>query len=169
MLSRRKFLTTIVPGLVVSSIGFLYGSVSAGSCPLSNEGYCVGPCSAFRDPNGDSICDRLPLILESETVADAAPPEAAIEATATATATLAAAPTITPMPQNRANQPSAPSPTQRPTQLPTPRPSSTPAQAAPRTACPFGLVNDRYPGRCRRYVDRDGNGICDLSEPSRSG
>ena len=32
------------------------------------------------------------------------------------------------------------------------------------TACPFGLVNDPYPGACRRYVDRNNNGICDLSE-----
>jgi len=34
-----------------------------------------------------------------------------------------------------------------------------------RSACPFGLVNDPYPGRCRHYVDANGNGICDLSEP----
>ncbi len=33
-----------------------------------------------------------------------------------------------------------------------------------KTACPFGLVNDPYPGACRRYVDRNNNGICDLSE-----
>ncbi len=32
-------------------------------------------------------------------------------------------------------------------------------------ACPRGLVNDPYPGCCRRYVDRDGDGICDLSVP----
>ncbi len=32
-------------------------------------------------------------------------------------------------------------------------------------ACPKGLVNDPYPGRCRHYVDRDGDGICDLSVP----
>ncbi len=38
-----------------------------------------------------------------------------------------------------------------------------------RTACPFGLVNDPYPGACRRYVDRDGNGICDLSETPAAG
>ena len=32
--------------------------------------------------------------------------------------------------------------------------------------CPYGIVNDPYPGACRRYVDANGNGICDLSEPS---
>jgi len=30
-------------------------------------------------------------------------------------------------------------------------------------ACPFGLVNDPYPGRCRFYIDSDGDGICDYS------
>jgi hypothetical protein len=32
--------------------------------------------------------------------------------------------------------------------------------------CPKGLVNDEYPGECSRYVDTDGNGICDHSEPA---
>jgi hypothetical protein len=32
--------------------------------------------------------------------------------------------------------------------------------------CPFGLVNDPYPGKCPRYVDTDGDGICDRSQPS---
>jgi len=32
-------------------------------------------------------------------------------------------------------------------------------------ACPLGLLNDPYPGRCKRYVDGNGNGVCDYSEP----
>jgi hypothetical protein len=32
-------------------------------------------------------------------------------------------------------------------------------------ACPAGFVNDPYPGHCKRYVDANGNGVCDLSEP----
>lgn len=40
------------------------------------------------------------------------------------------------------------------------------AQSNRTTRCPYGLVNDRYPGRCRRYMDEEGNGICDYSEPS---
>jgi hypothetical protein len=32
-------------------------------------------------------------------------------------------------------------------------------------ACPFGLVNDPYPGRCRFYQDSTGDGICDYSVP----
>jgi len=32
-------------------------------------------------------------------------------------------------------------------------------------ACPRGLLNDPYPGRCHHYVDADGDGICDYSVP----
>ncbi len=32
-------------------------------------------------------------------------------------------------------------------------------------ACPHNLVNDPYPGRCRLYLDTDGDGICDYSVP----
>jgi hypothetical protein len=31
--------------------------------------------------------------------------------------------------------------------------------------CPFGLVNDPHPGQCAGYVDADGDGICDRSQP----
>jgi hypothetical protein len=31
-------------------------------------------------------------------------------------------------------------------------------------SCPYGRTNDPYPGECGRYVDNNGNGICDLSE-----
>ena len=36
--------------------------------------------------------------------------------------------------------------------------------------CPKGLTNDPYPGRCGRYVDSNGDSICDLSqsEPAAS-
>jgi hypothetical protein len=30
--------------------------------------------------------------------------------------------------------------------------------------CPRGLVNDPYPGACRRYLDTNGDNICDLSQ-----
>jgi len=49
-------------------------------------------------------------------------------------------------------------------QVPPPAaPTEAPQQAC--VACPRGLVNDPYPGRCRRYVDANGNGVCDRSEP----
>lgn len=32
-------------------------------------------------------------------------------------------------------------------------------------ACPRGIVNDPYPGRCRWYTDENGDGFCDYSAP----
>jgi len=32
--------------------------------------------------------------------------------------------------------------------------------------CPFGLEDDPYPGECKRYIDTDGDGICDFSQPA---
>jgi hypothetical protein len=53
-----------------------------------------------------------------------------------------------------------------------PAPARPPAQAAGdggdsstvERVCPFGLVDDPYPGACKLYVDADGDGICDLSQ-----
>jgi hypothetical protein len=53
--------------------------------------------------------------------------------------------------------------TPTPQVAPTAAPSESPQQVC--VACPRALVNDPYPGRCRRYVDANGNGVCDLSEP----
>jgi hypothetical protein len=33
-------------------------------------------------------------------------------------------------------------------------------------SCPYGLVNDPFPGQCPRYTDLNGDGICDLSQVS---
>ncbi|HOX30459.1 MAG TPA: hypothetical protein P5080_04680 [Candidatus Paceibacterota bacterium] len=30
--------------------------------------------------------------------------------------------------------------------------------------CPFGVVDDPYPGQCGRYIDADNNGFCDHSQ-----
>jgi hypothetical protein len=32
------------------------------------------------------------------------------------------------------------------------------------TSCPYGMINDPYPGQCPRYIDINGDGICDLSQ-----
>ncbi len=40
-----------------------------------------------------------------------------------------------------------------------------PVQQQGGVACPRGVVNDPYPGQCRRYTDRNGDGICDYSVP----
>jgi hypothetical protein len=39
-----------------------------------------------------------------------------------------------------------------------------PDQALAWDNCPKGYVNDPYPGACRRYVDTNGDEICDLSQ-----
>ena len=52
--------------------------------------------------------------------------------------------------------------------LPTPTLAPTVAPPEPDeicVACPRGMVNDPYPGRCRRYTDANDNGTCDFSEP----
>ncbi len=53
-------------------------------------------------------------------------------------------------------------PTTIPTSIPTPVPTQAPVAVSSR--CPRGLINDPYPGRCRHYIDQNGNGFCDLSE-----
>jgi len=42
------------------------------------------------------------------------------------------------------------------------------AQAFAWGDCPFGQVNDTYPGDCGRYVDTDRDGVCDHSETAPS-
>ena len=32
--------------------------------------------------------------------------------------------------------------------------------------CPYGLEDDPYPGECKRYIDTDGDAICDSSQPA---
>lgn len=32
------------------------------------------------------------------------------------------------------------------------------------TTCPYGMVNDPFPGQCSRYVDVSGDGLCDFSQ-----
>lgn len=45
----------------------------------------------------------------------------------------------------------------------------TEAAQEPCVLCPHGLVDDPYPGRCRRYTDQDGDGVCDFSVPQVCG
>ena len=34
--------------------------------------------------------------------------------------------------------------------------------------CPFGLINDCYPGECSRYIDSNNDEICDLSQSEKN-
>ncbi|MEA3308639.1 MAG: hypothetical protein U9Q70_03890 [Chloroflexota bacterium] len=139
-------------------VGGLISSYYFGSCPLDYEesGICTGPCTAFIDNNNDGICDR-----SQNTLAEAA--------TATRLAVTPTAPDTPSVPtatSTVANTPAAGetvAPTAEATKTTVPAtPTPTPK---PETDCPFGLVNDPYPGECGRYVDQNENGICDHSEP----
>jgi hypothetical protein len=158
MLSRRQFLL-LVPGMLLFSGGVAYAGYRTGKCPLSSEDLCVGPCAALINRDGDLWCDRF-----SNALAAVAPPAAPTTAPTTAPT---AAPTSIP-PTTGATAVAATPTKARPTATPVAVVKSTPVPLKPSrvtTACPKGLVNDRYPGRCRLYTDRNGNGICDLSEP----
>lgn len=48
----------------------------------------------------------------------------------------------------------------------TPVPAATPSESVPTVACHKGVTYDPYPGRCRLYVDHNGDGYCDYSIPS---
>ncbi len=50
------------------------------------------------------------------------------------------------------------------TAVPTAIPTATQTVTRAIGRCPKGLVNDPYPGRCRHYIDLDGDGICDYSQ-----
>lgn len=54
------------------------------------------------------------------------------------------------------------------TSIPVPVVSTQSAAAEMTVACHKGIVYDAYPGKCRHYVDADGDGYCDLSIPTAS-
>jgi len=101
------------------------------------------------DADGNKLCDRI-----SSTAAQALPAESDTQsADAVSPTVVSLSPTAESMP--------LPTTTQQATAMPT----ATPVTKKTTVSCPFGQVNDKYPGRCGRYVDRNGNKICDLSEP----
>lgn len=74
--------------------------------------------------------------------------------------------------ESLASTSSAPSATAAPTEAapsttPTLEPTATPTEEPESVTvrCPRGIVYDPYPGRCRMYVDSNGDGYCDYSEP----
>ncbi len=179
-----------VIGVLLVVGGMLGAAYLTSGCPLSDSGLCVGPCPAFIDRNGDGVCDReqaAALTLPTPAVVKVGP-----SAGATAPATEGSEPAVA-CPFGRVNDPypgqcgryvdsnhngicdlsepgfgtETPLPTDAPTSAATsspPTPTPT-AGTEPAVACPFGRVNDPYPGQCGRYVDSNHNGICDLSEP----
>jgi hypothetical protein len=170
MFTRRRFLVGMLPLAAALSGGLTYLGYRKGGCPLSSQATCQGPCTAFLD-RGDGLCLRLPAIVASEASAEAlsdsaAPPTAGgSEAGATATAVTTGGVVASGEFAEATPTPAAPdvAANQKPPPSATPQPAPTPL-ATVRTQCPFGLVDDPYPGRCKRYIDKNGNGYCDLSE-----
>jgi len=122
---------------------------SDGPAPLAvqTEGYAPAPADNPADGSADAPGES---VTESE-----------------AATRVEEQPQVEPTAQSKASRTSEPTAT-RETPTTTVSPSPTPtAELAPLTgvACPFGLVYDRYPGRCRRYIDKDGDGFCDHSIP----
>ena len=165
MFNRRRFLAGAIPGLALITGGISVAGYRQGGCPLSSSGYCVGPCSALVDRDGDLFCDRI------NAPAPVAPAPAA-QQESVETDAVQQAPIVEPQgadespalsPQSEQAQPKQTQPKQA-----QPKPTAQP-RADLVVLCPFGLVNDRFPGRCNRYVDRNGNRICDLSEPRPAG
>jgi hypothetical protein len=78
---------------------------------------------------------------------------------------------IDPPPAAEVEAPAPATPAATPVEAtPVPVPTATPEAVVEMcVSCPRGLVNDPYPGRCRLYVDQDGDGICDRSVPQTCG
>jgi hypothetical protein len=219
-ITRRQFL---VLGGGTTLCAFLGGAYLKSGCPLSNSGVCVGPCSAYIDLNHDRICDRIqrsraavrdgkvaetadthPASCPFGLVNDPYPGQCTYYTDAdgdgfcdlslpSAEAAQAAAPTSVHVPDGAVTCPlglvNDPYPGQCQhyvdrnrngvcdlseveqgegviaQETGDPQPEATPVPEIASVACPFGLVNDPYPGACKRYVDTNGDGFCDLSQP----
>ena len=169
-MNRREFLVGSTAALLVSAAG---GSYVFSSCPLDADGsgVCTGPCAAFIDFDGDGFCDRLPVSAQvAEAGAGTVPtPERAcpfgllndpypglcnlyVDADGDGVCDLSQ--------KHAGEKTSSASESNQEVAI-----QPSPSAGTILTACPLGLINDPFPGECRRYVDKDGNNICDLSEP----
>ncbi len=139
-LSRRAFLAYGGSTILTACLAFAVGGALA---ERKSQ-----PAAAQSDPATPS---QDPTAVESDAQAAVVPE--VLEPTPSPMATVETAqpsPTTEPAVERLTVEPS-----------PTPLPTATPAVLG--VACRKGFVNDPYPGRCHQYVDRDGDGICDLS------
>lgn len=175
-MNRREFIIGSTGALLAAAAGTSY---LFSGCPLDTEGtgLCTGPCSAFIDLNGDNYCDRVspPLLVSTGFTRSGEEETSTTELQRACPFGLTDDPypgqcrlyidtdgdglcdlSVGTAPADGSDQ-SAAAP-REPEEMP-------PDTTMRRTACPLGLVNDPFPGECRRYVDSNGNNICDLSEP----
>ncbi len=181
-MNRREFIVGSTAAVLVAAAG---GSYVFSTCPLDTEGtgICTGPCSAFIDLDGDGHCDRLaPPVVTGVTGEIAQVGEASLALQRVCPYGLVDDPYpgecnlyidadgdgICDLSQERSVPRDATSADaqEEPDASGPPAAETEPAAATILTACPLGLVNDPFPGECRRYVDDNQNGLCDLSEPA---
>lgn len=176
-MNRREFVVGSAATLVVTVAG---GSYVFSRCPLDTEdtGVCTGPCLAFIDWDGDGNCDRVPAPAVASVTGEGDPSQVIANLQRACPFGLVNDPYpgqcrlyvdedgdgFCDLSQGEAAHPVS-------AQQLVPGgdgleqvPSA--AAGSVQTACPLGLVNDPHPGECRRYIDENGNGLCDLSEPA---
>jgi hypothetical protein len=146
--SRRRFLVMGCGALCAAALGtgcaaHQVQGQSSSSCPFGkvNDAY-PGKCHRYLDANQDGFCDLggVGMASATETEEGAEPDALAEETEADAVGPAWAAWGATTGSRSRN------------------------ARAVTSGRCPRGLVDDPYPGRCHHYVDRNGNGYCDLSQ-----
>jgi len=152
--TEKQVVTTPAPVLVperyqgrkINRRDFLYlGGIATAAIAFVAAGYKTLLAPESVETSGDVPGDRLqPEAVLEPTPQTIEPTSQAIEPTPQA---------IEPAPQVIEPTPQAIEP--------------TPQTAG--VACPFGIVNDPFPGRCRRYTDANGDGICDYSVPGSGG
>ena len=178
--SRRQFLVLGCGALCAAALGSGCTPQQARSnaltaCPFGevNDPY-PGKCHRYVDASGNDLCDYSESAEEAAVFAPSAPAGGAepgvVDETNVAPGSGALADTSASIEQASpaVTGTQVPAATEVPAATPVPAatlaPAATAAPALVRTLCPRGLVNDPYPGRCRRYIDRNNNGTCDLSE-----
>ena len=146
VVTRRRFLRTACWGVVaMACTGAAYAAIRGVAGQSAKEE--AAEAAAHPDPTETILVHT------------------ATQAAATAETTLpggAASPTASPTSRVTTATTTPSAPTVSATVTPTEEPESVTVR------CPRGLVYDPYPGRCRMYVDRNGDGYCDYSEPLES-
>ncbi len=184
LMSRRRFLRTAGLGVV----GLGAAGLGAAMTALSYKSL-FGSEETVARPTVPPTAAPTVLTEENQAIVEQQPEATSIPAADTPTATLVPTeenqaivgqqsettsvpatdtPTATPVPTEETNevvvQPEATS--IPPTVIPTQSVSVATSVQTFSVACPKGITYDPYPGHCRHYVDKDGDGYCDLSIPT---
>ena len=177
-LSRRQFLIAGCSALCAATLGSGCTPLGSGAqqepgsastaCPFGEvDDPYPGKCHRYVDANGNGICDYSESTEEAALLAPPAPASDAgsdaLDEASAATEPPASIEQTTPVPA-ATDTPATAVPTATTVPVATAIPTATAAPVEVKTLCPRGLVDDPYPGRCRRYVDRNNNGYCDLSQ-----